>query len=135
MSDNLIQKGFILAGLVNVVGIAVVTHGLQSDTLATADPAVFSTFGILCIMLWGMAYIASAPFAARSVYLPLVFALEKLLYTVNWWLWYSAHGSEVQAITQQDVLAGVFLGGYGVNDGLFGLFFALVALRNWRLHK
>ncbi len=132
MSDSIIQKGFLLAGLVNIVGIMVVTQGLQSDTLAVADPAVFSSFGILCIMLWGLAYIATKPYASVSVLLPAVFALEKLLYSVNWGLWMAEHGSEVDGIVQQDMLGGLFLGGYGVNDGLFCLFFAAVAWRNWR---
>lgn len=132
MNENIIKKGFVLAGLVNIVGIAVVTHGLQSDTLAIADPGAFSTLGILCIMLWGMAYIASAPYASTSVLIPVVFALEKLLYTVNWALWFTEHGSKVESIVQQDMLGGLFLGGYGINDGLFCLFFAFVAWRNWR---
>lgn len=132
MSDSIIQKGFILAGLVNIVGILTVTQGLQSETLSTADPAVFSNFGVLCIMLWGLAYIAAKPSASFSILLPVVFALEKLLYTVNWILWTAEHRSEVEDIVQQDVLGGLFLGGYGVVDGLFCLFFAIVALRNLR---
>ena len=135
MSDKVIRTGFYLAGLVNILGITLVSHGLQSDTLVKADPAVFSNFGILCIMLWGLAYIASAPHATAAIFLPAVFALEKLLYTVNWVQWFAAHGGEVESITQQDMLGGLFLGGYGVVDGVFCLFFAMVALNNWNKRK
>ncbi len=132
MNDKLIRAGFVAGGLVNIVGILIVTHGMTSNTIATADPTVFSTFGILSIMLWGLAYLATAPIAHTNVLLPAVFALEKLAYTVNWILWIRVHSAELEAISNQDFLGGFFLGGYGVNDALFGIFFAAIAFRNWQ---
>ena len=132
MHDKLIRLGFHIAGLVNIIGILVITRGMTSDTLANADPAVFSQFGILIIILWGLAYIATAPFATTAVLLPVVFALEKLAYTVNWVIWMGSHSGDVTNIQEGDFLGGLFLGAYGLNDGLFFLFFAAVAFRNWR---
>lgn len=132
MTDTLIQRGFLLAGLVNLIGILLVTQGMTSTTILLADPAVFSGFGVVMIMLWGLAYIGTAGIAHRAVLLPLTFAIEKAAYTLNWVFWLDGHSAQLPAILEQDWLAGVFLGGYGINDGLFGLFFAAVAVRNWR---
>lgn len=132
MNEKLIRMGFYAGGMVNIVGILTITRGMTSETLAVHDPAVFSQFGILMIMVWGMAYIATAPFASSSVLIPLTFALEKLAYTVNWGMWISDHGDQVTAIRESDFLGGFFLAGYGVNDGLFCLFFAAVAYTNWQ---
>lgn len=124
--------GFIVAGMVNIVGILIVTRGLQSDTLALADPGVFSFFGLLMIMLWGLAYLASAPHATSSIWLPAVFGLEKLAYTLNWVQWTSAHAQTLPAIREHDLLGSMFLAGYGINDGIFMVFFATVAFLNWK---
>lgn len=130
--NKIIKGGFILAGLVNIIGILAITQGLTSDTLAQADPAVFSTFGILMIMVWGLAYLATVRFATTAVLLPAVFAIEKLAYTLNWVFWMDDNADSVSTITEQDFLGGFFMGGYGINDGLFCLFFAVVAFLNWR---
>lgn len=127
-----IKLGFYIAGAANILGILTITQGFTSDTIATADPAVFSNFGCLMIMVWGLAYIATASLSSQAIALPLVFAIEKLVYTLNWVVWMQANGDSVAAIQQQDFLGGFFLGGYGINDALFGLFFAYVAFRNWR---
>lgn len=134
-TNQLIRFGFVLAGLVNIIGILTVTHGMTSTTLVTHDPAVFSQFGIIMIMVWGLAYIASARLAMTVIWLPAVFAIEKLAYTLNWVFWIGDNGGQVSAITEQDFLGGFFLGGYGINDGLFCLFFAAVAFINWRRQR
>lgn len=132
MKDTLIKNGFIVAGLANIVGILIITRGITTDTLADADPVLFSSFGILMIILWGLAYIGTSRFATTSVLLPATFAIEKLAYTIAWIFWMIDHGDTVPAIREQDFLGGFFMGGYGVNDGLFFLFFAAVAIINLR---
>lgn len=132
MTERLIRGGFIAAGLINILGILLVSHGITSPTLVIADPAVFSDFGIIMIMLWGAAYIGSAQVAPTLVLLPAVFALEKAAYTLNWVNWMRANGDQLPLLIEQDLLGGLFLGGYGINDGLFCLFFAAVAIRNGR---
>ncbi len=130
-----IKLGFYIAGAANILGILTITQGFSSDTIAIADPAAFSTFGCLMILVWGLAYIATASFSDQAIALPLVFAVEKLAYTFNWVVWMSNHADSVATIQQQDLLGGLFMGGYGINDALFGFFFAYVAWRNWREHK
>lgn len=132
MKDTLIKNGFIFAGLANIVGILIITRGMTTDTLSDADPTLFSSFGILMIILWGLAYIGTSRFATTSVLLPATFAIEKLAYTLAWVFWTADHGDTVAAISEHDFLGGLFLGGYGINDGLWCLFFAVVAIINFR---
>ncbi len=132
MNEQVVRAGFLLAGIVNIVGILIVTHGMTSATIGNADPAVSSDFGIISIILWGLAYIATIPHAASSILLPAVFALEKLAYTINWAIWMGNHAASVEVIRNEDFLGGFFLGGYGINDGLFCVFFGFVAVVNLR---
>ena len=132
MTDKLFRAGFIIAGLANIVGILAVTQGMTSSTLYEQDPEVFSKFGILMIMLWGLAYIGTSRFATTAVLLPAAFAIEKLAYTLNWAFWMAENGDKVNAIREQDFLGGFFMGGYGINDGLFFVFFAVVTIVNLR---
>lgn len=132
MSDRLFRLGFLLAGVTNIVGILVITRWMTAPTLRQADPAVFGDFGILMIMLWGLAYIGTSDYCTRAVLLPLVFAVEKLAYTLNWHFWIRDHGQQLTVIREADLLGAFFLQSYGLNDALFGLFFLLVAVVNWR---
>ena len=54
-SDRAIQRGFVLAGAVNVVGMLVVSKLFTNPLLSETDPAVFSWLGQLPIVLWGLA--------------------------------------------------------------------------------
>lgn len=130
-----IRMGFYLAGATNILGILTITRAFTSATIGTADPVAFSTFGCLLIMVWGLAYLATASFSDKAIALPLVFAVEKFAYTLNWLIWMSDNADSVAAIQQQDLLGGLFLGGYGILDGLFGVFFAYVAWSNLRRSK
>ena len=56
-TGQLIQYGFIAAGLYNLVGILVFSAGFTNDLLAQWYPEVFSLTGQIGIVLWGVAYI------------------------------------------------------------------------------
>jgi hypothetical protein len=122
--------GFRLAGLVNVVGILVVSRGFTNATLVSRSPIVFSRFGLVCILLWGLAYLAVAREHARVPLLVAVFALEKLVYVLTWLSWMFRFGSELPRLFAESPLTGVFYAIYGPNDLLFGIFFAFVAGRS-----
>ncbi len=132
MTDRIFRLGFLLAGITNIVGILLITRWWTSDTLRTADPAAFSDFGVLMIIVWGLAYIGTSDFCTRAVFLPLVFAIEKLAYTINWAFWMRDHSAEIERIAPTDPLGAFFLQSYGLNDGAYGLFFLVVAVANAR---
>ncbi len=62
----------------------------NSDAIAALDPSIFSWFGQLMILIWGVVFLAAGLSDAK----PLVwyaFALEKLVYVIVWSLWISSH--------------------------------------------
>jgi len=121
-----ITNGFILAGLANIVGISIITHGFTNDVFFQVFPGVFSPFGCVAIMLWGLAYIAVAGSYANVRWLCGVFAIEKAAYVATWIWWMVQHASELPQLKEMDLLSGIFFAGYGINDLAFGLFFAWV---------
>jgi len=89
-----------------------------------ADPMVMSNFGLLMIVVWGLAYISSVTIISSIKWLAGVFALEKLVYVAVWLGWLS-----VNSLTQlysKDFFAGTFFSIYGANDLFFMLFFTWV---------
>jgi len=120
--------GFLLGGGVNVFGTLLVSAGFTNRTLTSLDPVVFSNFGLVAIMLWGLAYVAVSKSYQHVPYLVLVFVLEKLVYTVLWIKWISRFGDQLPGIASQAPMTAMFYRGYGLVDFSFGVFFACVAL-------
>ena len=118
------QVGFIAAGLMNVLGVLVFSRGLTSDALGDQFPEVFGRFGLVCIMLWGLAYLAVTFRAASVPTLLLVFAIEKMAYAATWVWWWSQHSAQWSGLWTKDWLTALFYAIYGPNDFAFGLFFA-----------
>ncbi len=116
--------GFIAAAFVNTVGVLIFSRGLTNAYLGELYPEVFGSFGLICIMLWGLAYLSVAWRHAAVPTLVLVFALEKAVYSATWFIWLSKHSSDWSAIWQRDPLTATFYAIYGPNDLLFALFFA-----------
>ena len=73
-----IPKGFLLAGAVNFGGVLLFSQGLTNAYLSELYPQVFSTFGLVVILLWGLAYVATAGIYRQARWLVGVFAVEKL---------------------------------------------------------
>ena len=57
MSDGLIRKGFILAGLSNILGVLVCSRAFTNDVMMQTQPGVMGLFGLVCIVLWGLSLI------------------------------------------------------------------------------
>ena len=126
MSNNLVKNGFIAAGLMNIGGVLVFSRAFTNSAINTADPVVMSNFGLLMIVVWGLAYLGAAAIDANIKWLAGAFALEKLVYVVVWVMWLSANS--LSQLYAKDVFAGMFFSIYGLNDFVFMLFFAWVFL-------
>jgi hypothetical protein len=126
MNANLIRNGFIAAALMNIVGVLLFSRAFTNDAINQADPAVMSNFGLLMIMVWGLAYLGAAFIQGNIRWLAAAFAVEKLVYVVVWGLWMANHN--LGAVYEQDLFAGVFYSIYGLNDLAFMLFFGWVFL-------
>jgi hypothetical protein len=124
MTKSTITKGFILSGIINTLGILFFTKGFTNDVIPETDPVVMSYFGLLMIMVWGLAFIAAAKVFDKLKWLVAVFALEKLCYVIAYGYWFS--NNSVQEVYDEDVIAGIFYSIYGLNDFLFMLFFGYV---------
>lgn len=91
------------------------------------DPNVMSNFGLLMIVVWGLAYISVAKNYQSVKWLVGVFAVEKFIYGVIWIKWML--NNNVLDVFAIDTMAGMFYAIYGLNDWIFFIFFSLVFIR------
>ncbi len=126
MNLTWLQKGFIAAGLMNIGGVLLFSRGFSNAAINQADPVVMSNFGLLMIIVWGLAYLGAAAITSNLKWLAAAFALEKLVYVLAWGHWIS--GNSLASLFAQDRMAGMFYSIYGLNDLVFMLFFFWVFL-------
>jgi len=110
----------------NIGGVLVFSRAFTNAAINEADPVVMSNFGLLMIVIWGIAYWAAATTTATVKWLMGAFALEKLVYVVVWSNWLLENS--LAQLYSRDIFAGVFYSIYGLNDLIFMLFFASVFL-------
>ena len=127
MSDKIIQNGFIIAGLSNILGVVICSKALTNDVLLATQPDVMGYFGLISIVLWGLAYISVWKSHNQARWLVGVFVIEKLAYVIAWLVFITSQS--LSSVYEQDVLAGIFYAIYGVNDFIFMIFFGYVFLR------
>lgn len=125
MSQKLIKNGFILAALMNF-SVLLFSRGFTNVAINEADPVVMSNFGLLMIMMWGLAYLSAATIGSNIKWVAGAFALEKLIYVVVWVKWIL--GNSLETVYSADIFAGIFYSIYGLNDFVFMIFFAWVFL-------
>jgi len=121
---SLIRNGLIAAGVMNITGVLVFSRAFTNPTINSADPVVMSNFGLLMIVVWGLAYLGAAAVESDIAWLVGAFAVEKFIYVVAWIRWLSENS--LAQTYSADRFAGVFYGIYGLNDLVFMLFFAAV---------
>tara|TARA_R110002051_G_C8760149_1_gene501541 strand:+ start:1810 stop:2208 length:399 start_codon:yes stop_codon:yes gene_type:complete len=126
INHSTISKGFILAGLMNLT-VLIFSRGFTNETIPEFDPVVMSNFGLLMIVLWGLAYVAVAKKYQAVKWLVAVFAVEKIIYGYVWIQWML--DNRISEVFEKDVMAGTFYAIYGINDILFALFFLFVFFR------
>ncbi len=133
MKPTTISKIFLFAGLSNILGALTFSKLFTNEVMMAAQPAVMNYFGLISIILWGLAYIAVRNSYAAVPWLIAVFVIEKALYVIVWlnWLFSNSLGS----LYEQDTFAGLFFSIYGLNDLLFGLFFGWVFMKVKRESK
>jgi hypothetical protein len=81
--NTTITRGFLLAGLMNA-SVLIFTRLFTNFTISEFDPNVMSNFGLLSILLWGLAYIAAAKNFQKVPWLVGLFVIEKLIYGLVW---------------------------------------------------
>ncbi len=121
--NTIISKGFVIAGLMNM-SVLIFSRFFTNQTIAEADPNVMSNFGLLMVVVWGLAYIAVAKKYDEVKWLIAVFAIEKFIYGCVWINWI-LHNN-IGELYDKDFMAGIFFSIYGVNDWMFFVFFMFV---------
>jgi hypothetical protein len=122
----MVKSGLIAAGLMNISGALIFSRAFTNEAINNADPVVMSNFGLLMIVVWGLAYIGASTISSNIKWLAGAFALEKLVYVVVWITWHSQNS--LAQLYSKDMFAGVFFSIYGLNDFVFMLSFAWVFL-------
>ena len=128
MTEKMIRKGFIIAGLSNILGVMICSKAFTNDVMLATQPDVMGYFGLISIILWGFAYISVCKSYNQARWLVGVFVIEKLAYVIAWLAFIASRS--LSSIYELDVLAGVFYTIYGANDFIFMLFFSFVFLRS-----
>jgi hypothetical protein len=124
--NKLIKFGFIMAAAMNIGGVLLFSRLFTNSIINELDPVVMSNFGLLMIVIWGLAYLASAFITSNIKWLAGAFVIEKLVYVVAWSLWLA--NNNLDDVYDKDVFAGIFYSIYGINDFVFMVFFAWVFL-------
>ena len=127
MTDKMIHKGFMIAGLSNILGVMICSKAFTNDVMLATQPDVMGYFGLISIILWGFAYISVCKSYNQARWLVDVFVIEKLAYVIAWLAFIASRS--LSSIYELDVLAGVFYTIYGANDFIFMLFFSFVFLK------
>tara|TARA_B100001063_G_scaffold132806_1_gene124060 strand:+ start:34 stop:435 length:402 start_codon:yes stop_codon:yes gene_type:complete len=126
--NKLIKFGFIMAAGMNISGVLLFSRFFTNPVINELDPVVMSNFGLLMIVIWGLAYLASAFITSNIKWLAGAFVIEKLVYVVTWLLWLA--NNKLSNVYDKDLFAGIFYSIYGINDFVFMMFFAWVFLLN-----
>lgn len=126
MNRKMLKNGLIAAAIMNIGGVLVFSRAFSNVAINNADPVVMSNFGLIMIIVWGLAYLGAAFINSNIKWLVSAFALEKLVYVIVWVMWLSRNSIAPLYLT--DVFAGIFYSIYGLNDLVFMLFFAWVFL-------
>ena len=92
-----------------------------------------SNFGLLMIIIWGLAYISVSKNYDKVKWLVGVFVIEKLIYGLIWTKWIL--NNNLSDVFEKDQSAGRFYATYGINDWIFFIFFLLVFIRLIALKK
>ena len=124
VKNTTVSKGFIAAGVLNIGGVLTFSRFFTNPVIPEVDPLVMSNFGLLMIVIWGLAYLSVAKSYNKVKWLVGVFAVEKFIYGFVWTNWMLNH--DLSAVYERDVMAGIFYTIYGLNDWLFFIFFTLV---------
>ncbi|WP_339919923.1 hypothetical protein [uncultured Flavobacterium sp.] len=126
VKNTTITKGFIISGLMNA-SVLIFSRLFTNSTIPESDPNVMSNFGLLMILIWGLAYISVAKSYDKVKWLIGIFAIEKFIYGCVWINWIL--NNTISEVYEKDLMAGVFYSIYGINDWVFFIFFILVFLR------
>lgn len=105
----------------------------RADAIAALGPGMFSRFGQLMVLVWGVAY-ATAGLSNPEWPIYLSFSLEKTVYVLGWIRWHRSNDvaellREAKASEDRlELLAPLFFIAFGLVDLAFAVIFLVYAL-------
>lgn len=126
MKDKYIKNLFYLAGAVNILGTLTLSRFFSNESLVQIDPTIVSYSGLILIIVWGLAFIATSNYYHKNRWIVGVFALEKTTYVAMWCYWYFTKDYTLLSLFELDFMTGFFYATFGLNDLFFLLFFSYV---------
>lgn len=123
------------AGIFNIGAVLIFSMLFTNPYPAKYYPAVFSDFGCIVIILWGLAYLSVSSVYMYNRALMMVFALEKMVYAATWIYFLVNMGNMLPEVFNESLMTGIMLSSYGLIDFGFGLFFAWVSIRGYRISE
>ncbi len=127
IKNKTLTYGFIISGLMNL-SVLVFSRLFTNPIIPKFDPIVMSNFGLIMIVVWGLAYMSIAKNYHAVKWLVGVFVIEKFIYGYVWITWMLENN--ISDVYEDDVMAGLFYSIYGINDWIFCLFFLFVFVRS-----
>lgn len=121
-------QGFLVAGIYQLTSVLGLNQFFTNNTLAETDPVVFSTFGQILLLFFGIAYLW---LTKRFTHAPLVvglFSLTNFLYFGAWLYWLLNFPEKLDHLAGESMLQFSFFASYGFANLLLGGFCALVAI-------
>lgn len=106
MNRKVVKLGLIAAALMNIGGVLIFSRAFTNNVINEADPVVMSNFGLLMILVWGLAYLGAAAIDSNIRWLAAAFAFEKLVYVVAWLIW--IFNNSLSLVYDADLYAGIF---------------------------
>ena len=126
MKEKYIKNLFYLAGAVNILGTLTLSRFFTNESLVQIDPTIISSSGLILIIVWGLAFIATSNHYQKNRWIVGVFALEKITYVAMWCYWYFTKDYTFKSLFDLDFMTGFFYATFGLNDLLFLCFFCYV---------
>lgn len=133
MTRNTITKIFWAAGLFNIGAVLLFSQFFTNPYPAKYYPGVFSDFGLIVIILWGMTYISVSSLYMYTRNLMILFAIEKLAYTLTWVYFLMRNGAMLPDIFNESFMTGLMFSSYGSIDFAFGCFFLWVWISGYKI--
>lgn len=124
VNKELIKKGMYLSGMMNIAGVLVFSRLFTNEAINKANPVIMSNFGLVMIVVWGLAFLAMASKWEHLKWVIGAFAIEKFIYGYTWTKWLM--NSDLSSVYKEDAMAGLFYTIYGLNDWLFCIFYIVV---------
>lgn len=126
MKEKYIKNLFYLAGAVNILGTLTLSRFFTNESLVQIDPTIISSSGLILIIVWGLAFLATSNHYQKNRWIVGVFALEKITYVAMWCYWYFTKDYTLKSLFDLDFMTGFFYATFGLNDLLFLCFFCYV---------